>query len=443
MRGSAARADAGGEMLTDAVGDEEVGLLRPPVAALGEASLLVAERLTVGRGGVVLVRGAVTDVAVQYDERGTPLRLPEDAESLLDAIEIVGVTHSQDVPPVGEEPRGDVLREGEARLSFDRDVVVVVDPAEVVQTQVTGQGGRFGRDALHQAAVSAHDVDVVVEDREARPVVPVGEPLPSDGHPHARGDALPERARGALDTRHSVILGVPGRPAAELAKAADVLQRHRGLPQPLVVGIHRPRPGQMQHGPEQHRGVTVGEHEPITVGPDGVIRVEAHLAVPDRVNERRERHRRAGVPRLGLLDRIDGERANGVDRQLVEPRVGHRFSDSRNTHRGGLVGWSSREATLLRRRKCRGAWLNSAARNVCTRSQATPGPTVRPPMHMMFIRSSSTPCPAEKWSWINAARMAGTLLAQIEAPTPLPQTATPRSTVPAATAWASGMTKSG
>jgi class 3 adenylate cyclase len=39
--------------------------------------------------------------------------------------------------------------------------------------------------------------------------------------------------------------------------------------------------------------------------------------------------------------------------------------------------WSSREATLLRRRKCRGAWLNSAARNVCTRSQATPGPTER------------------------------------------------------------------
>jgi hypothetical protein len=35
------------------------------------------------------------------------------------------------------------------------------------------------------------------------------------------------------------------------------------------------------------------------------------------------------------------------------------------------------------------------------------------------------------------------LLAQTAAPTPLPQTAAPRSTVPAATEWASGITKSG
>ena len=37
----------------------------------------------------------------------------------------------------------------------------------------------------------------------------------------------------------------------------------------------------------------------------------------------------------------------------------------------------------------------------------------------------------------------GTLLAQTDAPTPLPQIATPRSTFPPATAWASGTTKSG
>src|SRR5256885_6866098 len=199
----------------------------------------------------------------------------------------------------------------------------------------------------------------------------------------------------------------------------------------------------MQHGPEQHGGVAVGEDEPITVGPDRVLGIETHHAVPDRVDEGRERHRWAGVPRLGALDRIDRERADGVDRQLVELGVGHRCSDIRHSHRFVLVGWGSRDATLLRRRRCRGAWLNSAARNVCTRSQATPGPIVRPPMQMMFMWSSSTPCPAEKWSWISAARTPGTLLAQIEAPTPLPQTATPRSIVPAATASASGTTKSG
>jgi hypothetical protein len=41
-----------------------------------------------------------------------------------------------------------------------------------------------------------------------------------------------------------------------------------------------------------------------------------------------------------------------------------------------------------------------------------------------------------------AARMPGILLAQTQAPTPLPQIATPRSISPAATARANGATKS-
>src|SRR5439155_14514363 len=92
--GRSARPDAGGEVLADAVGDQQLRLLRPPIAALGEANLLLTERLAVGRGRVVLVRGAVADVAVEDDERGTPLRLPEDAEDPFDAIEVVGVAHA-------------------------------------------------------------------------------------------------------------------------------------------------------------------------------------------------------------------------------------------------------------------------------------------------------------------------------------------------------------
>src|SRR5262249_6093544 len=242
--------------------------------------------------------------------------------------------------------------------------------------------------------------------------------------------------------RHPVILGVAGRLAVDLAETTDVLERHRRLTQPLVVGIHGLRAREMEERPGEDRGVTGGEQETITVGPDRVLRIEAHHAVPDRVDERRQRHRRAGVPRLGALDRIDRERADGVDRQLIELGVCSRRGDIRYTHRLALVGWNSSIATLLRRRRCRGAWLNSAATNVCTRSQATLGPTVRPPMQMTFMWSSSTPCSAEKWSWISPARTPGILFAQIEAPTPLPQMATPRSSVPAATAWASGMTKS-
>src|SRR4030095_3302389 len=104
------------------VGHQNWRPLRPAVAALGEANFLGPEWLAVGGGRVVLVRGAVADVAVEDDERGMSLRVSEAPERLLDALEVVGVGHAQDVPAVAQESGGDVLREGEARLTFSRGV---------------------------------------------------------------------------------------------------------------------------------------------------------------------------------------------------------------------------------------------------------------------------------------------------------------------------------
>ncbi len=221
--------DAGREVLVDPVGDEELRVLRPAVAALDEAALLGPERLAVGGRRVLLVWGAVADVAVQDDQRGTPLRLPEHGQGVLDALPVVGVAHAKNVPPVREEPSRDVLREGEARVALDRDVVVVVDPAKVVEAEVAGQRRGFAPDALHQATVADDDIDVVVEDGESRLVVALAEPLPGDGHPDARRGALAERARGRLDARNPVVLGVTGSLAPDLAEATDILERHRRL----------------------------------------------------------------------------------------------------------------------------------------------------------------------------------------------------------------------
>ena len=65
----AAPADPGGEVLLDPVGDEELGVFGPAVGALGLAHLLLAERLAVRGGGVLLVRRAVADVRVDDDQR--------------------------------------------------------------------------------------------------------------------------------------------------------------------------------------------------------------------------------------------------------------------------------------------------------------------------------------------------------------------------------------
>src|SRR4029450_11485366 len=101
-----------------------------------------------------------------------------------------------------------------------------------------------------------------------------------------------------------MILGMPRGFAVELAEVADVLEGYPRVPESFVLGVDRLGAGEMEHGPEQHRGVAVRKHEPIAVGPDRVLRIEAQDAIPERVYQRRERHRCARVPGLRLLDRI-------------------------------------------------------------------------------------------------------------------------------------------
>jgi hypothetical protein len=88
---------------------------------------------------VLLVRGTVADVAVENDEGRAAVRLAKDAQGVLDAVDVIGVADAQNVPSVTQEPGRDVLGKGEARVPLDGDVVVVVDPAEVVQAEVARQ----------------------------------------------------------------------------------------------------------------------------------------------------------------------------------------------------------------------------------------------------------------------------------------------------------------
>ena len=303
--------------------------------------------------GVLLVGRAVADVAVEDQERRAPLRLPEDLERVLDPLDVVRVAHPEDVPPVGEKARRDVLGERDPRRPLDRDVVVVVDPAEVVEAEVAREGGRLGRDPFHHAAVSGDGEDAVVEDVEAGTVVTGGEPLLADRHPDAGRDALPERTGGAFDAGDPAVFGVARRLAVELAESADVVERHGRLPEPLVLGVHGLDARQVEDRPEEHRGVPVRQDEPVAVRPDRVFRVEVHHPVPERVDERREGHRRSGMAGLRLLDRVDRQGADRVDRQLLEVRGAHVACLPRPSGSASV----SRAATLPRRRRCRSSWL--------------------------------------------------------------------------------------
>ena len=60
-----------------------------------------------------------------------------------------------------------------------------------------------------------------------------------------------------------------------------------------------------------------GKHKAIAIGPGRVVGIVAQNTLPQRVNHRRHRHWRAGMPRFRRFDRIHRERADGVDGKLI------------------------------------------------------------------------------------------------------------------------------
>ena len=283
-------------------------------------------------------------MAVEDDEGGPASGLLKDLERVCDPIDVVGVGDAQHVPPVGQEPGGDILGEREVGAALDGDVVVVEDPAEVIEAQVAGERCRLGADAFHQAAVAADGVDVVVEHLEAWFVVAIGEPPLGDGHADAGRDALAQRAGSRLHTRDQSVLRMPGSLASKLTEVADVVERDRRLAEPLVVRIHGSRSREVQHRPQQHRGMAIRQHEAIAIGPDRILGIEVHDAIPEGVDQGRERHRRSRMSRVGRLDCIHRQRPNGVDGELGHLRVGDGGCGHRDAFRrsGAYVARSPR-----------------------------------------------------------------------------------------------------
>ena len=104
----------------------------------------------------------------------------------------------------------------------------------------------------------------------------------------------------------------------ELTERLEVVERHRGLPEDLVVGIDGAHAREVEQRPEQRRRVAFGEHEAVAVRPDRVLRVEAHEPLPQGVRDRGDAHRRARVARVRLLDRVHAKSADRVDGQRVQ-----------------------------------------------------------------------------------------------------------------------------
>ena len=91
-----------------------------------------------------------------------------------------------------------------------------------------------------------------------------------------------------------------GRNGSELSKLFEIFNAN-------VVS------SQMQHGILQRTGVSVAEHEAITIDPSGVFGRVLHDFGPQQIRHGGTAHGSAGMSRVGSLRLIGRNSANGVD----------------------------------------------------------------------------------------------------------------------------------
>jgi hypothetical protein len=301
------------------IGHDE-GLVRPAQGGARELDFFGTQGLAVRLGGVGAVRAALADRRLADDERGRVGLASRVGDGAVHGVHIVAVDRADHVPAAGGETQSGVVDEPGRDLAVDRDAVVIVERDQLVELPRAGQGHRFVADALHQAAVTQKHVSVVVDDLVAVAVEFGRQQLLGERHAHRVGDALAQRAGGGLDAGRVADLGVAGRLAVQLAEVLQLLHRQR---------VAR----EVQERIDEHGAVAVAEHEPVAIGPLRVHRVVLEVARPQRHGDVGHAHGGAGMPGVGGLHGVHGQRADGVGHGQ-----GRDVDDGRVAHAGDL-GW--------------------------------------------------------------------------------------------------------
>ena len=281
---------------------------------LGRGDLVRAEGRAVGLAGVLLGRCRPADDGVEHDHRGAAGLAPGGGDGVQEGVHVLGVSalaapvHDLGMPTVGGVTGGDVLAEGDAGVILDGNVVLVVEHDQAAQLLMPGQGAGLARDALHHVAVGGDDIDMMVERALSGRRLRVQQPsLPARGHRHSdgRSQALAERPGGDLDAAGVPVFRVPGSlraPGAQCLQVPDL----------------QPVPGQEQLDVESQASVPGREHEPVPAQPLVIRRIVDQHILEQQIRQRRQAHRRPGMPASCLLDRVRGEQPRSVHRTDVD-----------------------------------------------------------------------------------------------------------------------------
>lgn len=136
-------------------------------------------------GGIVLLRGAEADVTSEHDQRGPRGLGARLTHGGVEAVEIVDIIDAQHLPSICTVAMGDLLAECKVGGTLNRDVVVIVEDGQSVQTERPRERRRLARHALHMIPVTCDHPCAVVDDRVFWTIELGGE--------HSLGDCEPDR----------------------------------------------------------------------------------------------------------------------------------------------------------------------------------------------------------------------------------------------------------
>src|SRR6202140_1142815 len=161
-------ADSVLEVLSYPFGNVEFRIFRPTIIPLGQVDFLFTEWLAMSGARVLLVGSAVSDVAVDNDQSRSIIGSQESLKGARQHGLIIRVSYTSHIPTVAEETGRYILTERQLSVAFDRDPIVVINPAEIRKLKMASQRRSLSANTFHHAAVATHRVYVVVEKFKAR-----------------------------------------------------------------------------------------------------------------------------------------------------------------------------------------------------------------------------------------------------------------------------------
>ena len=134
-----ALANAISKLFQHAVWNQEVSVFRPAIRLFSKAHFIFTQGFAVRSIRVLLMGCAIADMAVHDDDRGPVFGGQEFAERFRKRAEIIRIAYVDHVPAVPSEAHRNIFAEGPVRGTIQRDLVRVVDPAQIRQLQMASQ----------------------------------------------------------------------------------------------------------------------------------------------------------------------------------------------------------------------------------------------------------------------------------------------------------------